>query len=216
MSNMSVADVKLISYIRRELLLSRDMLNEITRVLKSMDSVDKEDSRERLERIRSSKKDVETIQLDFLNYISKISKGMTHREDWLRVESKISNITDKLSGISYRLGFLLEKNWSVPRDILDKLTIISSTLDKMIQSLDTILVKTSEDPETALKSIKNLSKIESEIDFHYRDVLFTILDSNISQSSMLLLLNIAEMLEESSDILNNAANDLYIILFDLI
>lgn len=216
MSNMSVADVKLISYIRRELLLSRDMLNEITRVLKSMDSVDKEDSRERLERIRSSKKDVETIQLDFLNYISKISKGMTHREDWLRVESKISNITDKLSGISYRLGFLLEKNWSVPRDILDKLTIISSTLDKMIQSLDTILVKTSEDPETALKSIKNLSKIESEIDFHYRDVLFTILDSNISQSSMLLLLNIAEMLEESSDILNNAANDLYIILFDII
>ncbi len=216
MSNMSVADVKLISYIRRELLLSRDMLNEITRVLKSMDSIDKEDSRERLEHIRSSKKDVETIQLDFLNYISKISKGMTHREDWLRVESKISNITDKFSGISYRLGFLLEKNWSVPRDILDKLTIISSTLDKMIQSLDIILVKTSEDPETALKSIKNLSKIESEIDFHYRDVLFTILDSNISQSSMLLLLNIAEMLEESSDILNDAANDLYIILFDLV
>lgn len=216
MSNMSVADVKLISYIRKELILSRDMLGEITRVFNSMGSVDKKDSRDRLEHVRNSKKDVEMIQLDFLNYISKISKGMTHREDWLRVESKISNITDKFSGISYRLGFLLEKNWSVPREILEKLTVISSTLDKMMQSLDTILIKTSQDPEVALKSIKILSEIESEIDSYYRDILFTILDSNISQSSMLLLLNIAEMLEESSDILNDAANDLYIILFDLV
>ncbi len=215
MSNMSVADVKLVSYIRKELMLSRDMLNEITRVFKTINSGSKSDSKERLQNIRNTKKDVETIQVEFLNYVSKISKGMTHREDWLRVESKISNITDKFSGISYRLGFMLEKSWIIPQNILAKLVSISDTLNRMLQNLDTILLRTYENPESALRDIREISKIESEIDSYYRDVLFTILDSNISQSSMLLLLNIAEMLEESSDILNDAANDLYIILFDL-
>ena len=214
-SGVSLADVKLIGLIRRELMLSRDMLGDVLSVVKGIER-GSGDVRERLLRVRERREEIEGLQREFLSYLSKVSRGIVHREDWLRIGSKVADISDRLSGIAYRLDFLIEKGWRVPEEVLEHLAGIGEELEAMIQRFELILAESTERPDAALERIKEIGERERRIDMKYRAALFTILDSNVSQSSMLLLLNMAEMLEENSDTLNDAANDLYIILLDMV
>ncbi len=216
MSSVSVADVKLTGLLRRELVMSRDMLEDILVVLRGIERGETGEAGNVLGRIRERREDIEGLQLEFLAYLSRISRGITHREDWMRIESKLYNVSDRLSGISYRLGFLIEKKWRVPGEVLEQLVEIGEKLGEMIQRFEVILAESTERPEEAIGRIKEVRERERVIDERFRSALFTILDSNVSQSSMLLLLNIAEMLEENSDTLNEAANDLYIVLLDMV
>lgn len=215
-AGISVADVKLVDILRKELLLSKDMLIDTISVLRNIEKGKGKDARKTIEEIRKRRTDIEEMQVEYVSYLSKISRSIVHREDWLRIGSKISNISDRLSGISYRLDFLIEKDWKVPPDIIEHLVKIGMGLEEMMKKFELILSETTNDPELALAKLKEIRHRETLIDSAYREALFTILDSNISYNSTLLLLNVAEMLEENSDTLNEAANDLYIVLIDMV
>ncbi|HFC49595.1 MAG TPA: hypothetical protein ENJ59_02570 [Thermofilum sp.] len=56
---------------------------------------------------------------------------------------------------------------------------------------------------------------EAEVDSKFRSATFSILSANLSPNTIILLLNLAEMLEDVSDTLTSATEDLYIILLSM-
>lgn len=213
---ISVADSKLIQLLRRELQQARDILSEVGRVINSLNEAERrEDNLQRLNHIRELKNAASEMQTEYLGYLSKIGRSLVHREEWVRIGLRIMDVLDKLSGITYRLSFFIEKSWLVPPSVQGILADMCSEVSAMTQRLENLLVKLQTSPAEAMEELKVISAFESRIDEMYRSVMFEILSANISSSTALLLLSVAEMLENSSDTLHELTNNLYIILLDI-
>lgn len=217
MSNVSIADARLISILRRELTIAQEILGDIRRVLKSLsDPAQREEQKRLLEHAQTAKNQTKDLQTEYLTYLSKISRVLEHKEEWVRIGSRIMEVIDKLSGITYRLSFLIERNWVVPAHIQAGLLDMCQELEQMLSAMDDLLNRLQSSPPQALEDIKRISDYENKIDGLYRNTIFSILDSNVSSSTSLLLLSIAEMLEDSSDTIYELTSNAHILLIDFL
>jgi len=216
MSNLSIADAKLIATLRKELQLSQEMLEEIRRIIKTInDEKYREDQKARINRIQKAKEETINLQTDYLSYLTKASRALMHREEWVRIGSQILAVIDKLSGISYRLGFLTDKNWIIPENVATNLVKICDNVSAMTELLSQAMNKLLNDPSQSIGDLRKIAELEHANDALYRETIFEVLGSNISSGTMLLLTSIAEMLEDSSDTLYDIVNNLYIILLEI-
>jgi hypothetical protein len=212
---VSVADAKLVSLLRKELQQAHEILAELRRVLQSLNnSESREAGLERLKYVRELKMAAGEYHAEYLGYLSRVGRSLVHREEWVRIGLRIVDFLDKLSGMSYRLSFLIEKSWIVPQNIQKLLICMCEGVDAMTLKLDSVLHKLQTSPHEALEDLREISRLENTLDETYRAAMFEILSANISSNTALLLLSISEMLENSSDTLYELTNNLYIILLD--
>ena len=210
----AIADERLIGLIQRELSTSKEMLKTLREVIARVN--EKSEIRRHISELERAKGDVVNVQREALSYISRVTPALYHREDWIRILSKVNNVVDKFSGIAYRLEYLVEKGWEIPPEIRKNLLSLSDSVSEVIDNLSHALGFLLIDAEKAFKYRERVSQSESRTDGYFRKSTFSILGSNLSFQSVLLLLNIAEMMEDVSDTLNAAADDLYIIMMDLV
>jgi len=212
---VSVADARLVALLRKELQQAHEILAELRRVLQSLNnSESREAGLERLKYVRELKMAAGEHHAEYLGYLSKVGRSLVHREEWVRIGLRVMDFLDKLSGMSYRLGFLIEKSWIVPQSVQKLLVSMCEGVDTMTLKLDSVLHKLQTSPQEALEDLREISRLENALDETYRTAMFEILSANISSNTALLLLSISEMLENSSDTLYELTNNLYIILLD--
>ncbi|HDH07031.1 MAG TPA: DUF47 family protein [Thermoproteales archaeon] len=190
-------------------------MKSIYSVITQADKIDKNTLKEYIKSINTAKGEIELIKKDVLQYISKTSPTLYHREDWLRIATKIYNATDKAGGVIYRLEYIINKEWQIPPPIKQRLANLTDNVIKIIDEFAGAL-RNMILGEKVLEKFKAIDTLEKEADQEYRGTIFTVLESNIATSSMLLLLNIAEMLEDISDTIALARDDMHIILLNML
>ncbi|MEM1667739.1 MAG: hypothetical protein QXE91_04105 [Thermofilaceae archaeon] len=204
----ATADEKLMSLLRNEILAAREMAKSLSSLLTSGAGAE---PRAASAEIGEQKKHAERIQQEFLSYFSRIAPSLYTREEWLGIFSKIGGIVDKLGGLAHRIEFLLAKPWESPpplRDLLTKMTaLLVSMMDSYLAMMNSALVNR----DRALEARGKISSYEKEMDSLYREAIFSTLESKLPAHIMFLLLNIAEMIEDTADLLNSSADDLYLI-----
>lgn len=213
---VSISDNRIVSYLEQELTVSKSMLKTISSVLSRLNELAPEDMAEAVEDINGSKEEIIGVQRELLNYLSRASAALYHREDWIRIISKVGNVVDKFSGIAYRLEYLVGRRWTVSDDVKSRMVGLSLAVERILDLFSQTLSLMLVDAEKALRLRDRISVAESEVDELFRRTNFAVLESNLSFHSILLLLNIAEMLEDVSDTINAAADDAYIILLGLL
>jgi len=212
----AISDSRIIGFLEKELNLSKSMLRNIRMILTVINEFDEEKMSAIIKESNSLKREILGLQEDLLSYISRTSPALYHREDWIRIISKLGNVIDKMSGAAYRLEFLIKNKWEITSGIQKNLIELVDSVEEIINIYTNVLNLLIIDPVKASALRKNVSEKEAEIDELYRRSLFNTLKSNLSFSTILLLMNISEMLEDISDTINSAADDTYIILLDLI
>lgn len=207
----ATADEKLVEILRSEVMLAREMVKGITSVLSGVGELEEEEIRRALDEIGGSKRRIELLQKEFLEYFSRVAPSLYSREEWMGVFSKIAGAVDKLSGIAYRVEYLASKAWRLPRGVRGSLVELASSLASIMDLFLTLMKVSVSDAAKALEARREVAQAEAEIDSKYRKATFGILDSPISAPCAILLLNIAEMLEDVSDLINAAADDVYLV-----
>lgn len=203
------ADEKLVALLRAELLDAREMMRGLAALL-----VSKEGGTlltETLEDIGKHKRRVEILQQEFLSYFSRVAPSLYNREEWMGIFSKIGGVVDKLGGLAHRIEFLLTKPWDLPAPVRDLLAKMASLLLLMTDHYLTMMNAALTNRARALDARDKVTSGEKEMDSLYRSVIFTTLDANLTAPAMFLLLNIAELIEDVADLLNSAADNLYLI-----
>ena len=211
----SIADMKLISIQSKELHLLNEIVKSIRLIVGGVGNIDVSELETHISDIDGAKREIELLKRDFLEYVSKMSPSLYHREDWLRMSTKIYNATDKAIGVVHRLEYIIRKGWSIPESIKDRIASLMDRVSKIINEYNQAL-RNMANREYAFEKFRNVEKLEKECDNAYRSTIFSILESNISTPAMLITLDIAEMLEDISDIITSATDDLRIILLNLV
>jgi uncharacterized protein Yka (UPF0111/DUF47 family) len=207
----AAADERLMSNLRSELLLAKEMLKSIANALAALGSRDYPAVRKFVEEVAGAKRRIEMMQRDFLTYFSKVAPSLYNREEWVGMFSKVSGIVDKISGIAYRTEYLSLKPYEIPEGVRAVLSDMVSLLASMIDEYVTMMNHALTNPSRALESRSRVASLEAEMDSKFRAATFAILENPSLGQLALLLLAVAEMLEDVADLLNAAADDLYLI-----
>ncbi len=211
----AIADEKIVSYLDNEVREAIAVLKMIREIIGLLDGMQPARFKTVMEELNKSKESIEIIHRDLLTYISRVSPSLSHREDWLRASYKVRNSVDKLSGVISRLEFLVSRGWAMTPPVKEGIKYLAESVTEMMTMFRKLVNVSLMSPDDALNMCTEVFSKEAEVDSKFRSATFSILSANLSPNTIILLLNIAEMLEDVSDTLTSATEDLYIILLSM-
>jgi len=140
--------------------------------------------------------------------ITKVFAILPNREDFLRLSDQIDKMADLSEGTAFRVLSFVKAQLKADKDILEKINELGNLVLKVVTKLREALLVVTLDAETFNARIKETEKAEKDVDEFYRNLSVTILQRNLKIAPMLLIREIASMLEDISDEAESAANTL--------
>ena len=191
-----------------------DMLELVRYVVTNSNSIEKNGMTEIINKAKDLKSEIEILRKDVLAYISKTYPALMNKEEWIRIAAKVYSVSDKVLGIMYRLEYYITKGWQIDTrisssilDLLDSLSIMVKTFIAMTSSLIV-------NPPHSLTLCEKIENLERDIDEKYRKTSFAILDAMKLLHQTILIKEIVDMLEDTSDIIEDTVSDFRLILLN--
>jgi predicted phosphate transport protein (TIGR00153 family) len=145
--------------------------------------------------------------------LAEIGAILISREDFLRFTNLSSEIADFSEGIAFYLIEIIENNWKVPDDIKKELLKLSEAVfDAVLKLRETMMVLSYGSAKT-LEKAKDVEIAERTVDEIYRLLSIKILSSKLDLPVLLLLRDILQLLENSADKAEDAADTARILSF---
>lgn len=205
---------------RRALNVCRDHLRkalDLTRIVPQMIDCfiknDKEKARQLFNEIRSREDEVDEARRLVSRELAEIGAILLSREDFLRFTNLTSEIADFAEGIAFRLLEIMDHDWSVPMDIKEDLLKLSeAVLDTVIRLRETVMVLTFGSAK-AMEKAKDVEVAERIVDELYRGLEIKLLSSHLDFPALILLRDVLQLLEDSADKAEDAADAARILSF---
>jgi predicted phosphate transport protein (TIGR00153 family) len=205
---------------RRALNVCRDHLRkalELSRIIPQMVDCfiknDKEKARQLFNEIRSREDEVDEARRLVSRELAEIGAILLSREDFLRFTNLTSEIADFGEGIAFRLLEIMEHDWSVPMDVKEDLLKLSeAVLDTVIRLRETMMVLTYGSAK-AMEKAKEVEIAERVVDELYRGLEIKLLSNKLDFPALILLRDILQLLEDSADKAEDAADAARILSF---
>jgi uncharacterized protein Yka (UPF0111/DUF47 family) len=138
--------------------------------------------------------------------LAEIGAILISREDFLRFTNLTSEIADFSEGIAFYLVEIMNHNWTVPSDIKRDLVKLSdAVLDSVLKLRETMMVLTY-GPNKTLEKAKDVETAERVVDDIYRALAIKVLSSKLDMPVTLLLRDVLQLLENSADKAEDAAD----------
>lgn len=183
-----------------------DVSRKIPQLVEYFASGDKENVRRLFSEIKAGEEEVTKARRMVSQELAEIGAILYAREDFLRFTNLSSEIADFSEGIAYYLVEIMEHNWVVPPEIKQDLLKLSlAVLDSTLKLRETMMVLNYGSQKT-LERAKDVEIAERIVDEQYRALTIKILNSKLDTPVMLLLRDVLQLLENSADKAEDAAD----------
>ncbi len=174
---------------------------------------DRDKARLLFSEIRSGEDEVDTARRMVSQELAEIGAILLSREDFLRFTNLTSEIADFSEGIAFRLLEIMEHNWAVSMDIKkDLLKLSEAVLETLVKLREAMMVLNYGSAKTMEKA-REVEVAERAVDEIYRELEIKILSSKLDFPSMILLRDVLQLLEDSADKAEDAADAARILSF---
>jgi len=179
---------------------------KIPQMTESFATGNKESARQLFTEIKNGEEEVIKARRMVSQELAEIGAILISREDFLRFTNLTSEIADFSEGIAFYIMEIMEHNWSVPSDIKRDLVKLSEAVfDSVLKLRETMMVLTYGSAKT-LERAKDVEIAERVVDDLYRALAIKILNSKLDVPVLLLLRDILQLLENSADKAEDAAD----------
>jgi uncharacterized protein Yka (UPF0111/DUF47 family) len=190
-----------------------DVSRKVPQLVEHFASGDKENARKLLSEIKSGQEEVIKPRRMVSQELAEIGAILIAREDFLRFTNLSSEIADFSEGIAYYLVEIMEHNWVISPDIKkDLLKLSLAVLDSVLKLRETMLVLTYGSQKT-LERAKDVEIAERIVDELYRALTIKVLSTKLDVPVTFLLRDILQLLENSADKAEDAADAARVISF---
>ena len=166
----------------------------------------KDDARQLFSEIKVGEEEVIKARRLVSQELAEIGAILISREDFLRFTNLTSEIADFSEGIAFYLVEVMEHNWNVPSDIKrDLVKLAEAVLDSVLKLRETMMVLTY-GPNKTLEKAKEVEIAERVVDDVYRALSIKLLGSKLDMPVTLLLRDVLQLLENSADKAEDAAD----------
>ncbi len=167
-----------------------------------------------MEKIKTSEDEVENNRRALTRELAEIGTLMMNREDFLSAAYEIEEIAGYTTGTAFRLSIIkpsvLKKNKMNESflELIDMCVELVQRLSEMVRSL-------SINPASAIEIANVVHKIEKESDDKYRELVSVIMKKVTDPKDVMLLVDLAEGLEDMADVCSSAADSITIVALGL-
>jgi predicted phosphate transport protein (TIGR00153 family) len=190
-----------------------DLTRKVPQIIECFTKNDKERAKQLFNEIRGGEDEVDTARRLVSQELAEIGAILLSREDFLRFTNLTSEIADFSEGIAFRLVAILEHGWNVPSDIKKELLKLSeAVLEAVMKLRETVMVLNYGTTKTMEKA-KDVEIAERNVDAIYRDLEIKLLSSKTDFPALTLLRDVLQLLEDSADKAEDAADAVRILSF---
>jgi predicted phosphate transport protein (TIGR00153 family) len=190
-----------------------DVTRKIPQIVEHFSKGDKDAARQLFSEIRKGEEEVLMARRMVSQELAEIGAILISREDFLRFTNLSSEIADFSEGIAYYIIEIMEHNWKVPDDIKkDLLKLSEAVFDAVLRLRETMLVLSYGSTKT-LEQAKDVEIAERTVDDLYRALSIKVLSGKLDLPVLLLLKDILQLLENSADKAEDAADTARILSF---
>jgi hypothetical protein len=183
-----------------------DVSRKIPQLVEHFASGDKENARKLFGEIRTGEEEVVNSRRMVSQELSEIGAILIAREDFLRFTNLSSEIADFSEGIAYYLVEIMEHNWSISSEVKkDLLKLSLAVLDSVLKLRETMMVL-NYGSQKILEKAKDVEIAERIVDDQYRALTIKVLNGKLDVPVLLLLREVLQLLENSADKAEDAAD----------
>ena len=190
-----------------------DVTRKIPQLVEQFSKGDKDQARQFFTEIRTGEEEVIKARRMVSQELAEIGAILISREDFLRFTNLSSEIADFSEGIAYYLIEILEHNWKVPADIRKELLNLSEAVFEAVLKLRETMMVLSYGPAKTLEKAKDVEIAERKVDEIYRALSIKVISSKLDLPVLLLMRDILQLLENSADKAEDAADTVRILSF---
>jgi predicted phosphate transport protein (TIGR00153 family) len=183
-----------------------DVSRKIPQLVEYFASGDKENASKLFSEIRAGEEEVIKARRMVSQELAEIGAILIAREDFLRFTNLSSEIADFSEGIANYLVEIMEHNWIIPSEVKkDLLKLSLAVLDSVLKLRETMMVL-NYGPQKTLERAKDVEISERIVDEIYRALTIKVLTSKLEVPVLLLLRDVLQLLENSADKAEDAAD----------
>ncbi|MEM2272766.1 MAG: DUF47 family protein [Candidatus Bathyarchaeia archaeon] len=165
--------------------------------------------------VQKLSEEVATSKRDVAQELTEVGAILINREDFLRFIFITSDISELCKGVSFRIMAIVERKWDIPEDIKRGIAELSGAmLNAMMRLRDMTFALNYGSPQVSEKA-REVERVEKEVDNLYRKLEITILERNMEMPKTLLTRDIIQLLEDTTDKIEDASNNARILVLAL-
>jgi len=183
-----------------------DLTRKIPQMVELFSNGDRDAARQLFAEIRKGEEEVVKSRRMVSQELAEIGAVLISREDFLRFTNQSSEIADFSEGTAHYILEIMEHNWNVSSDIKkDLLKLSEAVLDSVLKLRETMMVL-SYGPAKTLDKAKDVEIAERVVDDIYRALAIRVLTSKLDLPVLFLLRDVLQLLENSADKAEDAAD----------
>lgn len=190
-----------------------DLTRKVPQIIGFFTKNDKERAKQLFNEIRGGEAEVDTARRLVSQELAEIGAVLLSREDFLRFTNLTSEIADFSEGIAFRLVEILEHGWNVPGDIKKELLKLSEAVLEAVMKLREAVMVLNYGTAKTMEKAKDVEIAERNVDAIYRDLEIKLLSSKMDFPALILLRDVLQLLEDSADKAEDAADAVRILSF---
>lgn len=170
---------------------------------------------ERLENVRRLKNEAADYKRRLLQELSEMGMLLLSREDILRLVIQVDEIADFCEGVAFRVHHMAKRKVEVDDEIRGGLFSLSKNVLKTVTNLREAILSLTYSRTMSGVLGKEVETAEYAVDELYREIGMKIIDSRMDFGTVLLLRDVAELLESIADRAEDAIDSARIIAIGL-
>jgi len=183
-----------------------DLTRKIPQMVEHFAKGDKDSARQLFSEIKQGEEEVIKSRRMVSQELAEIGAILLSREDFLRFTNQSSEIADFSEGTAHYILEIMEHNWNVSSDIKkDLLKLSEAVFDSVLKLRETMMVL-SYGPAKTLDKAKDVEIAERVVDDIYRALAIRVLTSKLDLPVLFLLRDVLQLLENSADKAEDAAD----------
>ena len=190
-----------------------DLTRKVPQLIDCFMKNDKDRARQLSNEIRGAEDEVDKARRLVSQELAEIGAILLSREDFLRFTNLTSEIADFSEGIAFRLVEILQHNWNVPAEIKKELLKLSEAVFDTVLKLREMVMVLNYGSAKTMEKAKDVEIAERNVDAIYRDLEIRLLSSKMDLPAMILLRDVLQLLEDSADKAEDAADAARILSF---
>lgn len=205
---------------RRALTVCQDHLRKVMEITRKVPQIvdcfaadNKKDARQVFAEIVKAEEEVDKARRTVSQELAQIGAILINREDFLRFTNLVSEIADFCEGIAFWLLSIMERGWEVSPEIKKDLVSLAGRMLETVIKLRETAITLSYGPYKTLEKAKEVETAERVVDDIYRELEVKLINSNLEIPAMLLLRDVAQLLENAADKAEDASDAARILSF---
>jgi len=163
------------------------------------------------ERISQIEEEADNIKRELIEQLTKSAPAFLYREDFFRFAVKIDEVIEYIQSFTRRLLKILESKLEPIPSIKDLLQQILINISDEYNHLREAVMILPRNPKKVLDLIITVHEAESKVDLLYHSADFKLLMEIENTKELLLYRDLLHLLEDISDLIEDASDDLRIL-----